>query len=180
MTDFDDLLEVESLISALEVRREELLKNADSKDLIRARVQGIFDRFPLVTSLGWVQYVPYFNDGDPCTWTIYGPGINPKTFEDYEAEGLEDEWYGGSEEMDTWALEAAFVKNPGTTDAYYVSKRAEYPGFTSEIVVDLLAALQPVKDWLENSAKYLDKLFGHATVVVKRDGTVSVSEYEHD
>lgn len=177
MTDFNTILELESQIATLEAKRDELLKDADPNDILRARVQDVFNRFPVVESVGWVQYVPYFNDGDPCTWTVYGPGFNIRTEEEVEATG---EDYYPSEEIDIWGFEYAFGKNYDNNDPYYANIRARYPGVTQEMALRLLEALKEVGSWVLRSESYLNGLFGHSSVIMRRDGTVSVEEYAHD
>lgn len=29
----------------------------------------VFNKFPTLVSFGWTQYTPYFNDGEPCTFS---------------------------------------------------------------------------------------------------------------
>ena len=36
-----------------------------------AMFKELFDKYPNVSSIGWVQYTPYFNDGDECTFSVY-------------------------------------------------------------------------------------------------------------
>ena len=33
--------------------------------------KDLFDRNPELENFGWTQYIPYFNDGDPCEFGLY-------------------------------------------------------------------------------------------------------------
>lgn len=179
MTEIEELIEVERQIAALEEQRDALVDKVDPTAVLTARLQPIFDAFPQVKSLGWIQYVPYFNDGDPCTWSIIGPGVNPRVYDDLSEEE-KDDWDGNYEEMDSWSLKYHFVMNGDSDDPYHVQHRSRYPGFDRQSVEAILEALKPLENWLERSEYFLNKLFGHAVIVVKRDGTASVSEFDHD
>lgn len=51
----------------------------------------MFAKYPKLNSFGWVQYVPYFNDGDPCQFTIGHAEINEQYCEgEYEADDFDD------------------------------------------------------------------------------------------
>lgn len=176
MTDVSEIIKIENLIADLEARRDELITEGGEEArwaLINARLRPVFEAFLQVRNIGWVQYVPYFNDGDPCTWTINGPGINISTDEEDHEDGLGDH-------VDMWSFEYVFVKNADSDDEYYVNKRARYPGFDKDSAAALIEALKPIEAWLERSESYLNEWFGHALVLVGRDGTVSSEEYYHD
>lgn len=183
MTDVDnitEIMQIEATIADLEKMRDALLVNADKNDILRARCAPIFEQFgDLVQSVGWLQYVPYFNDGDPCTWTINGPGINVRTI-DYSVEDEPEGWEGYGEEVDMWSFKYSLIDNADNPDPYYANKRAQYPGFNKQSAEALLEALTPIESWLEGAEGYLNNLFGHAVVVVSADGTVVVEEYDHD
>lgn len=183
MTDVNsitEIMQIEATIADLEKQRDALLVNADKNDILRARCAPIFEQFgDLVTNVAWVQYVPYFNDGDPCTWTVNGPGVNVRVI-DYNVEDEPEDWDGYGEEVDMWSFKYSLIDNADSDDEYYANKRAQYPGFDRHSAAALLEALKPIESWLSGSEGYLNGWFGHAVVVVNRDGTVSVEEYVHD
>lgn len=49
-----------------------------AKSLFLEASKELFDEFPELVSFGWEQYAPYFNDGDPCHFSVYAdyPTIN--------------------------------------------------------------------------------------------------------
>lgn len=52
----------------LEVARKELA--ADCSPVIEYAAQQLFATAPEIESVFWVQYTPYFNDGEPCTFCV--------------------------------------------------------------------------------------------------------------
>ncbi len=44
---------------------------ANGRELLAdAFKEEIFDKHPRIQSVSWVQYTPYFNDGDACTFSV--------------------------------------------------------------------------------------------------------------
>lgn len=67
----------------------EALKNEarkEGKKALAAEFQKFFETYPLVESVRWTQYTPYFNDGDPCTFSRHSMTLamveDPDTFID--------------------------------------------------------------------------------------------------
>lgn len=61
------------------------IKEADFLELFRP----MFEQFPQIVAVGWKQYTPSFNDGDPCTFRmgdIYGFMANSGCDEDGEVD----------------------------------------------------------------------------------------------
>jgi hypothetical protein len=92
MTTFESLLE----------RAKELKKQlADGmKDELAQRSKAIFEADANVTAVHWTQYAPYFNDGDPCTFSVNYPEL---TIED---EGDRQDHYSIKDEKLKSALDA--------------------------------------------------------------------------
>lgn len=44
-----------------------------AQDKIPEYLKGIMPAHEKVIAIGWTQYTPYFNDGDPCTFSIGDP-----------------------------------------------------------------------------------------------------------
>jgi hypothetical protein len=43
---------------------------AEGKGALNASFKDFFEKHPEATSIVWVQYTPYFNDGDACTFGV--------------------------------------------------------------------------------------------------------------
>lgn len=54
-------------------RIEELRAQAQTKagHYFKGAVVDLFLKHPMLESICWQQYTPYFNDGDPCTFRAY-------------------------------------------------------------------------------------------------------------
>jgi hypothetical protein len=79
----------------------ELRKKMSSvaKSTMEAGAKELFAKYPELTSFGWKQYTPSFNDGDPCRFTCcarwpYINGLNP----DYSYKCEDDEELDDDEE----------------------------------------------------------------------------------
>lgn len=66
---------------------------AEAKNAFLAELKSIFTRHPEIKVITWVQYTPYFNDGDACEFSI--GEINAANYEDISHYG---EWEGEDEE----------------------------------------------------------------------------------
>jgi len=53
----------------LELKKNELQQQF--KDSFKELVPKLFENFPLLESVQWDQYTPYFNDGDTCEFSIH-------------------------------------------------------------------------------------------------------------
>ncbi len=80
----------EKLKLKLEEVREEMSKCA--KETMEEGAKELFKKFPELKSFGWRQYIPSFNDGDPCTFRSLTdcPDINGFNDEFDEVEEDED------------------------------------------------------------------------------------------
>lgn len=85
----------------------------EMKEKASIALSNIFEHYPEVTAISWHQYIPYFNDGDACTFRIgevfvmTGPitkelaqtiADNPYAVEEQE----EDEWPNDVQVLETW------------------------------------------------------------------------------
>jgi len=116
---------------------------------------------PGVHAIRWTQYTPYFNDGDPCEFTIHEIMVRFTPLED------ESDERGDYEDgfIDSWSMS-------------YAWERDEISELTDETYEALKKAL---KDW---DVLYSDEVckqnFGdHARVTATIEG-FSVDYYEHD
>jgi hypothetical protein len=143
---------LDDLVSNLKAVKEELKKNARGlfldhiKELMVAPVQAV----------RWTQYTPYFNDGEPCEFSVCEPY--------FQAEGVTDEsrnWYNDGDDFFTPS------GNNYSNDPAAVACKA------------LEKAFNAIPDEVFECA------FGdHVEVTIERseDGSllVTVEEYDHD
>lgn len=81
-------------------------KRVDQRPLeeLAPPMQAVLDD-PTIVAFGWSQYTPYFNDGDPCVFSVHGVWI--QTTEDRQ----EDSEDYAEEDVDYWRrnyLDAAY------------------------------------------------------------------------
>lgn len=72
-----------------ELQAQQIARNAaiksDGKAMLIAAFTEFFDKFPEVRAIRWVQYAPYFNDGNPCIFRMREMGV--RTVESEKAAG---------------------------------------------------------------------------------------------
>lgn len=62
---------------------------ANGKELFQQAAAGLFVDHPNLISFSWTQYAPYFNDGDPCTFSAHTDDIRLRTTDGPERVGEE-------------------------------------------------------------------------------------------
>lgn len=125
----------------------------EGQEMLMEKFEEVFKAYPELTVVKWHQYTPYFNDGEPCEFSVgsfnvsNAPDIeNVTSWDDYEGEE-----------------EGVFV-----TELW--GKNKDYP-ILSEIS-------SFASSTLGKSLFY--KLFGdHVEVIVTPDG-IDTEEYDHD
>ncbi len=121
------------------------------KTAVTALFKAFFTKYPQVQAVAWTQYVPQFNDGDPCYFRFRTFFLSVKTGVDFSRiYRLQDE----GEEDDAHGL----------TDEYSLTDKALKQALSS----------------IENSAdrKVFEAAFGdNAVVIATREG-FHVSEYD--
>lgn len=113
----------------------------------------VFEQFPTLKAFSWLQYTPYWCDGDACTFSVdsYDFGIRLDGMEDIVSPVT-----GSSEEDDEAILE------DNDTLAKEITK----------VLTDFIGGFDE---------DVMLQMFGdHAEVVVSSNGTTEVREYEHE
>lgn len=138
----------EAFRAAMKARYESIFKH---------EIARILEWFPTIKTIEWTQYTPWWNDGDPCTFSVHDPEINGhakwawRTIrEAFKGAHAEREWAQGAVKDHREELEA---------------------GVNYEQVFDFLGAF--------GHDCYLSMFGDHAKVVITRDG-ITVEEYSHD
>jgi hypothetical protein len=97
----------EKLAEAKKTLRD-VLKDVTKEDVL-SLLAPLFEQFPKLMAVRWRQYTPYFNDGDPCRFSVHD---NHFKFDDTAEEDgdYEDGFESYSEDPDKKAAMAAFDK----------------------------------------------------------------------
>lgn len=187
--------ELDEQIKELQRQRRELAK-VSGIPLVREQFAAFFE-YPIVNTVEWTQYTPFFNDGDPCEFTVH----NYLSFN-----GPEDDEAGVSFGRYSLPDASVFVRVPYEPPKYLggyednpqadARRRREYEkyqdqklaefnhfhdaGLIGDAVDKFSAEIKRVEKWLGNKEDFLFDAFGdHVRVVVSRDG-VEVEQYDHD
>ena len=121
----------------------------------------LFESYPDLKSFGWVQYTPYFNDGEECTFSAHTDQLSINGYGGYnESEDGEGINLLEAAESRTW-VDSKFVAKP-------VDDKAK------EVVDAVETFLKSFDD------DFLKEMFGnHVSVTVTASGT-STDDYEHE
>lgn len=179
------------------------LKDFETQFKIKAQnifYQGceiIFNAYPEVDNFGWIQYTPYFNDGDECTFGVnadidYGLRINGYNA-DGDCEGLGyDPFKDGKHLLYTYGelktdedvrnnnkiaieLNSTYymkIQNIGARGLMYVDN---YDAHAAEIVNNIHNFITGMPE------EQLKLLFGdHCEVTINKLGPATITDYDHD
>ncbi|MET8826035.1 hypothetical protein ABZX40_13265 [Streptomyces sp. NPDC004610] len=134
-------------------------------------LQAVLDD-PTITEFGWRQYTPYFNDGDPCTFSAHGTWV--RTTADEEADEDELEMWGhrtlGKVTTEWGDVDPVTKRRVVVSEVYEGPDRARY---------DRCKALEKAIEGGAFEHVLLDAFGDHAEVTVRADG-IEVESYDHD
>lgn len=145
-----------------------------AKQVVKEGTESIFEQYgDILHSFGWTQYTPYFNDGDPCVFSMGELALIAKV--DLEgkdpdlAEDLLRDWsYEGSPAFSPYGFEKASK----VTSTYGDGRKGD-PRYDA-----CLGACKQVYEALDNATA--EDIFGdHVRVVFTADG-VEVEDYDHE
>ncbi|MFI7096391.1 hypothetical protein [Streptomyces lydicus] len=135
---------------------------------LRPIMQAVLDD-PTIIEFGWRQYTPYFNDGDPCEFSVYGLWVRTEAdqgddVDEYDLEVVGHRTLGrvpGTWNEETRTYERGTYEGPD--EARYVRVHALGGAIQGGAFEDVL----------------LDAFGDHASITVRRTG-IQVDFYEHD
>ncbi len=156
------------------------IKNLKDEYLKEGRIvfqQGckeIFDKYP-INSFSWLQYTPYFNDGDECTFGViaedYGLSINDLNFDDVPHIKKKD----GKIYQQKYCSQTGKYVDEEVTELSVDGLPDNWMDWYNDCCHDISKFIYSFEyDFLKN-------LFGdHVKVTINCDGTTSTSDYNHD
>lgn len=137
------------------------------KDKMKLAFKEFFDANPEVEEMTWVQYTPWFNDGDTCEFSVNDIVI-PVYLNDDEREEAEDCHY--------YDLEGFQIDN------YYKERLTDAEEvFGADRAKELATAIKEFRsDFHSIPEEVMEGVFNnHVKVTATREG-FEVEEYEHD
>lgn len=138
-------------LAAFQAKREALV--AQLRTEFPTLIAPILAESKRIESIGWLQYTPYFNDGDECTFGVHNDDLYINGENEYELDWLNEKvWTGGK-----------YEKNP-------------------DVDQEELIVLKNIKEVLGSIPDdFYKDLFGdHSMVTINKNGTIEVSDYDHD
>ena len=160
-------------------------------DSVKELFNDLFEKFPFVESVQWMQYTPIYHDGDGANFgvsefVVFGSSSADEEIseedDDYDEDyGDVDDYYGYVDSDHPKALRTAipdyYFKDDGEPESWAVRKVEQYKELISthgeeslKELASMLASLGSVPD------EILEEL-GEGRVVVTRDG---IEVYEYD
>lgn len=127
----------------------------EGKQAFQEACDEVFQAHPKLESFSWVQYTPYFNDGEPCEFHVY--------------EDLAKMVFEGKD------LEYVWVNHRGEAVVEGVEDVEDKDG----LVAAAEAAIKVTSFLAGNGEIALDAFGDHAKVTVSRDG-IDVEHCDHD
>ena len=192
------LEELDEQIKALQAQRQALAKD-QGIPLVREVFAPLFE-YPIVQTIEWTQYTPFFNDGDPCEFRVNAylsfngdadrdEDGNSQAFNDYNLpdgpvfvrQAYKKPAYLGHWENNPQAEARRQRDHEEYQDRKWAAfQRFRDAGLIGSAVDDFKAETKKVEKWLKGHEDFLSDAFGdHVKVIVSRDG-IEVEEYEHD
>jgi hypothetical protein len=170
--------------------RRELDAFAETKKALVAELRNefpnmfkdIISKAETFETLSWTQYTPYFNDGEACEFSTNIDYLDIDDDDIYSREDLKYFLYGKilTEEDKVFNDEIAVKEgNPHMIgrnigqDGYV--KNQKYNEHDGEIYNSIKTVLSEIPDEF-----YLELFGDHSKVILNKDGTIVVEEYEHD
>lgn len=143
---------------------------AEGEVIIKDAIKEVLDANPKIDGFRWEQYAPYFNDGEPCTFSVNEVRIKLVGLEDEDGD-YEDGYLSEYDLRDTkWENNA---RVPLADD--------ELPyGLTRDELKSLDDAASALYTAFQEIEEVMEQVFGnHVQVTATRKG-IEVEEYDHD
>lgn len=155
--------ELTNLFDQMNLEMAELKANYQKRgqEIFKLAFKEFFEANPEVNVVGWRQYTPYFNDGEPCEFNCYASYAFVSNAKDYTAISYGE--YEGEEE------------NIWIDDDDYGDHNEE---LIPESVVENAEALRGLLSKIDDDV-FLDMFGDHVQVFATREG-FDVQEFSHD
>ena len=163
-----------------EAYKAELAKVSNTiAEEIGLNFKSLCEKIPSIKKMGWSQFTPSFNDGDPCRFSANGVTI--AFFEDIDNDDLAYEENEISEEGDIKRL----YKMPSEEELINHDV-CEYIKNKNEAILKHLSLEQrnTIREFFDMmmglSEDLLEKAFDEGLVIYSADGSYEEESYEHD
>jgi hypothetical protein len=148
----------------------------EGKELLKQEFDKLFKANPRLTAVAWTQYAPYFNDGDPCTFSVH-----EFTFTSAPLEQVDD-LFGDFNYADSGDPEEGFYVRP--SEYKYVDlPNGKWEKIQLEVdqelgkIADAVLAFQ---NEVCDEDLFEDVYGSDAKIMVTRDGRTEISDANHE
>ena len=137
---------------------------AEMKEKASIALSNILKEYPEVSAISWCQYVPYFNDGEACEFTMGEIYVLTGDITSDVAQKIADNPY--------YAEENAGESVDGDEDEISFDILSTWGDDKNKSACDIVEFLESIEDILQS-------LYGdYASVVITRDHGILVEEFE--
>lgn len=163
---------IEEMNSKIVQMKKELME--EGQKAFHASIKDFFEKHPKIHMFSWVQYTPYFNDGEPCEFGVHEAYMLTKS--GHHAWVNESEGYYDLEsyvplEVDWDSYKASDYKNK----TYVLTEYAD-----EMTVEEVTAAKKDLDAIMSLPEEVFQALFDdHVKVTVTKDG-IDTDEFSHD
>lgn len=204
MKNIDDV--IENVIK--EIAETKAALNKKITELVKPVIKSLFESIPELKAMQWVQFTPWFNDGDECIFSIHDASffIDPKildiyrevdedepavdfddlctnalrSFGDYEYNAFSPPWFYRYKDSDPYEFKKYYNK--------YTKEALQYEKIVEVIGEDRINKINELLRTYNSNVHVLEDgyraAFGnHSMVTVVRgenDISISVDDYDHD
>lgn len=149
--------ETEALQAKISKRGEIAMKEA---------LAEFFKDHPEVNAIGWAQYTPFFNDGEECTFSVHGVGVNfVDKAENAAAEGASDKDDDEKFDPETCNRYSDFV------DSYGIDEKKHKA---------LYKNMKAMNKAFESMSDVLKSVFGDHMFVVATRKKIYIRDFDHE
>lgn len=173
---------IDNLVNKYNKEKEKVEKQVQ-KEFIPV-ITDLLAKSDLIESIGWTQYTPYFNDGEPCTFDVNTYDLLINGDWEYETEELNETIYKEIEtEEELQSVIEENERSGRTENSWYkqpvIGTSHSFPNdsFNSkehDLLEEIKKVIQSVPD------EIMESMFGdHVKVTIFKDGTTETEEYDH-
>lgn len=155
---------------------------------VKDAFKDVFDKFPEISSIVWAQYTAYFNDGDPCYFSVHDFDVNLGSNESIVTEITEKKRltveaanagdYKKAQSLKEEVEELEGELEDENNNSYDYGNTWGMTTSSDPREVEIANAIRELANELPDDV--LESVFGdHVKIVATRKG-FEVTEFEHD
>jgi len=160
------------------IKRAQQQMREHAQEMVKDGTKAIFAEYgDIVHSFGWLQYTPYFNDGEPCEFGMHELVVvaheDLEGLDEFEAEERRSEWrYEGSPTFSHYGSDTK------VRETFYGGDTN--PNFDQRYKDAYDACVAIYEALASDGQKLARDVFGDHVEVIFTPQGVDVQEYEHD